>query len=150
MAQTYTCGLMLYSISVISTVLLSQVPSLAVHRGDNVLLPCSFLPGSGGGYLTWYRLGPNESVPLCILSVYSDGKSEAVYHNGFTQDHIKLHKTNSTCELINVDLSDSGLYYCGKMERYVEFDIATLVKVQGKEDKVLNLYLVCIYRQIKC
>ncbi|KAJ8337700.1 hypothetical protein SKAU_G00366660 [Synaphobranchus kaupii] len=52
MAQTYTCGLMVYSISVISTVLLSQVPSLAVHPGGNVLLPCSFLPGSGGGYLS--------------------------------------------------------------------------------------------------
>ncbi|KAJ8337695.1 hypothetical protein SKAU_G00366610 [Synaphobranchus kaupii] len=72
MAQTYTCGLMLYSISVISTVLLSQVPSLAVHPGDNVLLPCSFLPDSGGGYLSWFRLGPNESVPLCILSLYFD------------------------------------------------------------------------------
>ncbi|KAJ8337703.1 hypothetical protein SKAU_G00366690 [Synaphobranchus kaupii] len=132
MAQTYTCGLMLYSISVITTVLLSQVPSWEVHPGDNVLLPCSFLPGSVGGYLSWFWLGPNESGPLTILSVYDDTKAEVSYHNHFTQDHIKLHRTNSTCELINVDLSDSGLYVCGKMPQdYLIFDKATLVEVEG-------------------
>ncbi|KAJ8246820.1 hypothetical protein GJAV_G00255750 [Gymnothorax javanicus] len=98
------------------------------------MLPCSFVLGGAGGYFSWFRHGPNDSVPLCIMSMYDQPHPSVIYHNGFRQDHIKLHWTNSSCEIINVDSSDSGLYFCGFMqENYLRFDSATRVKVDAEE-----------------
>ncbi|KAG5853280.1 hypothetical protein ANANG_G00071430, partial [Anguilla anguilla] len=119
----------------IGRALLAEVPSVAVKRGDTVTLPCSFRIGGAGGYMGWFRHGPNDSVPLCIFSMYDSGHSEVKYHNNFRQEHIKLRQTNSSfdCEIINVDLSDSGLYFCGQMgTSKLVFNSATRVEVEGQ------------------
>ncbi|KAJ8246825.1 hypothetical protein GJAV_G00255800 [Gymnothorax javanicus] len=139
MARTYIDALLFFSTisGLIGTAVFSNVHNLAVKRGDNVKLPCSSFPHGAGGYFFWFRHGPNDSVPLCIMSVYGQYVSSVKYHNGFTQDHIKLHATNRTCEIINVDLSDSGLYFCGYMAEYsLKFDPATRVKVEQQEGQV--------------
>ncbi|XP_064181770.1 uncharacterized protein LOC135249971 isoform X1 [Anguilla rostrata] len=135
MARTYISVLMLYGTSLIGRALLAEVHSVAAKRGYNVRLPCSFRMSGAGGYMGWFRHGPNDSVPLCIFSVYDGGHSEVKHHNKFRQEHIKLHWTNSSfdCEIINVDLSDSGLYFCGQMTTSkLVFDSATRVEVEGQ------------------
>ncbi|XP_035266702.1 uncharacterized protein LOC118223815 isoform X2 [Anguilla anguilla] len=138
MARTYISVLMLYGTSLIGRALLAEVSSVVVKRGDTVTLPCSFRMSGAGGYMGWFRHGPNDSVPLCIFSVYDSGHSEVKHHNNFRRDHIKLlRRTNSSfgCEIINVDLSDSGLYFCGKMgTSKVVFDSATRVEVEDVTD----------------
>ncbi|KAG9346639.1 hypothetical protein JZ751_006950 [Albula glossodonta] len=82
------------------------------------------------GYLSWFRHGPNESVPLCILSVYTAEGSEASYHNGFRHERVKVNRTDGAIEIINVHLSDSGLYFCGAMpDNHVIFGTATFIQV---------------------
>ncbi|XP_064181772.1 uncharacterized protein LOC135249971 isoform X2 [Anguilla rostrata] len=137
MARTYISVLMLYGTSLIGRALLAEVHSVAAKRGYNVRLPCSFRMSGAGGYMGWFRHGPNDSVPLCIFSVYDGGHSEVKHHNKFRQEHIKLHWTNSSfdCEIINVDLSDSGLYFCGQMTTSkLVFDSATRVEVEDVTD----------------
>lgn len=86
-------------------------------------------------YIAWFKQ-INGSLPLCIVTQFVGDKSgDIIYLNGFKKDHIEMsaNKTFSSLKIVNVDVSDSGFYYCGSfLTNYMKFHNKTqLVVVNG-------------------
>ncbi|XP_029530283.2 uncharacterized protein LOC115138030 [Oncorhynchus nerka] len=127
---------------------------MVVHSGENVTLQCINVlkkPGQVG----WFKQ-VNGSEPLCITSMWSS--LPTVHHqNGFQGNHMKMVMTNITIFLTitEVDVADSGLYFCGMSDNYFIFTNATVLKVQDydkdstelygeEEDGTMNLFLLVV------
>ncbi|KAG7465283.1 hypothetical protein MATL_G00174700 [Megalops atlanticus] len=129
---------LLYWISLVPATLVSQPLLVTVKPGDAVTFLC-LNAMQAPGHLAWFRQGPNESVPLCILSSYSTVGAKVFYHNGFQSNRVKLHLANNSCTLkmMTVDVSDSGLYFCGIIpDNHMIFHNATFLRVKGNEEPV--------------
>uniref|UniRef100_A0A8C7JFF0 Immunoglobulin subtype domain-containing protein n=1 Tax=Oncorhynchus kisutch TaxID=8019 RepID=A0A8C7JFF0_ONCKI len=108
-------------------------------------------------------LNVNGSEPLCITSMWSSVPT--VHHqNGFQGRSMKMFMTNITIFLTitEVEVADSGLYFCGMSDTYFIFANATVLKVQGnpfntlsamtpnaqpfilEEDGTMNLFLLVV------
>ncbi|XP_038831522.1 novel immune-type receptor 7b [Salvelinus namaycush] len=46
--------------------------------------------------------------------------------------------------IAEVDVADSGLYFCGMSDNYFIFTNATVLKVQGEEDGTMSLFLLVV------
>ncbi|KAM9401356.1 uncharacterized protein ACWYII_030932 isoform 2-T2 [Salvelinus alpinus] len=59
-----------------------------------------------------------------------------IIKNGFQVNHMKMLITNRTIFLTitEVDVADSGLYFCGTLDNFFIFTNATVLKVQGHID----------------
>uniref|UniRef100_A0A4W5JN38 Ig-like domain-containing protein n=1 Tax=Hucho hucho TaxID=62062 RepID=A0A4W5JN38_9TELE len=101
----------------------------SVHSGENVTLQCINVLRKHG-QVGWFKQ-VNSTEPLCITSMWSS--LPAVHHqNGFQVKHMKMFMTNGTIflKITEVDVTDSGLYFCGMSENYFIFTNATVLKVQ--------------------
>uniref|UniRef100_A0A8C7MY62 Ig-like domain-containing protein n=1 Tax=Oncorhynchus kisutch TaxID=8019 RepID=A0A8C7MY62_ONCKI len=121
-------------------VCVSPPPLMVVHSGENVTLQCINVLKKPG-HVGWFKQ-VNGSEPLCITSMWSSVPT--VHHqNGFQGRSMKMFMTNITIFLTitEVEVADSGLYFCGMSDTYFIFANATVLKVQ---DGTMNLFLLVV------
>ncbi|XP_016396800.1 uncharacterized protein LOC107730468 [Sinocyclocheilus rhinocerous] len=109
-----THPLMLLLIGVIFVKQASLTFVKTVNSGTTVTLLCSNILKEPS-YIAWFRQ-TNYSLPLCIATQYvSVNPVDSIYFNGFKKNHVEMsvNKTFSSLKIVNVDVSDSGIFYCG-------------------------------------
>uniref|UniRef100_A0A4W5JMX7 Ig-like domain-containing protein n=1 Tax=Hucho hucho TaxID=62062 RepID=A0A4W5JMX7_9TELE len=108
----------------------SPPPLMEVHSGENVTLQCINVLKTPGK-VSWFKQ-VNSSEPLCITSMWSS-MPNVHHYNGFQVKRMKMFTTNGTIflKITEVDVADSGLYFCGMSDSYFIFTNATVLKVQG-------------------
>uniref|UniRef100_A0A7N6AZB1 Ig-like domain-containing protein n=1 Tax=Anabas testudineus TaxID=64144 RepID=A0A7N6AZB1_ANATE len=121
----------------------SESQTVEVQPGEEVTLLCSNIskhPSSTHWFRVVYR-----TKPRCISSMYgSDG--EASYCDGF-QNGFEMSSNTSTVflKIKPVDLSDSGLYFCGfYINTHTVITSATYLNVQDDPDGTTNLMTVIL------
>ncbi|KAM9401354.1 uncharacterized protein ACWYII_030931 [Salvelinus alpinus] len=133
MERIYIPALVLYGFYLTHVVSVSPPHLVVVHLGENVTLQCINVLKTPG-HVGWFKQ-VNSSEPLCITSMWSS--VPIVHHqNGFQVNHMKMFMTNRTIFLTitEVDVADSGLYFCGMSDNYFIFTNATVLRVQGHKD----------------
>lgn len=103
---------------------------MVVRSGENVTLQCINVLKKTG-HIGWFKQ-VNSSEPLCITSMWSS--LPTVHHqNGFHGNHMKMLITNRTTflRITEVDVADSGLYFCGMYDQYFIFTNMTFLMVPG-------------------
>ncbi|XP_074480217.1 uncharacterized protein LOC141760974 [Sebastes fasciatus] len=132
---TLITALLLCSLSSVSG---SESQTVKVQSGDEVTLMCTDIT-SGRTQTEWFRV-INRTKPSCISSMYGfDG--EALLCDGF-QNRFEMSSNKSTVflKIKRVDLSDSGLYFCGfYMDAHTVIASATYLIVQEEFDVTANL-----------
>ncbi|KAL7375615.1 hypothetical protein ABVT39_020783 [Epinephelus coioides] len=126
---TFTSALLLCCLSWIS-VSGSESHTVEVQPGEEVTLTCTNI-SSSPCQTDWFRL-INRAKPSCISSMY-EADGEASFCDGF-QSGFEMSSNISTVflKIKRVDLSDSGLYFCGfYKDTHTVIASATHLKVQG-------------------
>uniref|UniRef100_UPI003AABA6B6 uncharacterized protein isoform X2 n=1 Tax=Centroberyx gerrardi TaxID=166262 RepID=UPI003AABA6B6 len=130
MSYTLVTALLLCNLSWIP-VSVSESQTVEVQPGEEVTLTCTNI-SSSPIYSEWFRVG-NRSEPCCISSMYKSDDNPW-FCDGFQNGKFEMRSNISTLflKIKQVDLSDSGLYFCGF---YRDGDTvivnATYLKVQG-------------------
>ncbi|XP_026100604.1 putative immune-type receptor 7b [Carassius auratus] len=109
-----THPLMLFLIGIIFVKQASLTLVKTVNIGTTVTLLCSNILKEPS-YIAWFKK-TNDSLPLCIATQYvSDKPPDSIYLNGFNKNHIEMsvNRTFSSLKIVKVDISDSGIFYCG-------------------------------------
>ncbi|XP_071394026.1 uncharacterized protein [Centroberyx affinis] len=143
MSYTLVTALLLCNLSWIP-VLVSESQTVEVQPGKEVTLMCTNI-SSFPTHSEWFRL-VNRSKPCCISSMY-DSNGTASFCDGFQNGKFEMRSNISTLFLkINqVDLSDSGLYFCGfYINRHTVTVNPTYLKVQEKPDGITSLASVIL------
>ncbi|KAL4006400.1 Bardet-Biedl syndrome 4 protein [Sarotherodon galilaeus] len=91
---------------------MQRICTVEVQPGENATLLCSNF-SSFPTHTIWFRL-VNQTSPICISSIYNFAQP-SVLCNGIEREKIELTSNISTIflKIKQVDLSDSGLYFCG-------------------------------------
>ncbi|XP_034712769.1 uncharacterized protein LOC117934845 isoform X2 [Etheostoma cragini] len=129
---TLISALLLCSLSWIS-VSASESHTVDVQSGGDVTLMCSNISKTPT-QTEWFRL-INRNKPSCVSSMYGSD-SEASLCDEF-QNRFEMSSKISTVflQIKRVDLSDSGLYFCGfYKDGHTVIANATYLKVQGNSE----------------
>uniref|UniRef100_UPI003AAA5A10 uncharacterized protein isoform X4 n=1 Tax=Centroberyx gerrardi TaxID=166262 RepID=UPI003AAA5A10 len=143
MSYTLVTALLLCNLSWIP-VSVSESQTVEVQPGEEVTLTCTNI-SSSPIYSEWFRVG-NRSEPCCISSMYKSDDNPW-FCDGFQNGKFEMRSNISTLflKIKQVDLSDSGLYFCGF---YRDGDTvivnATYLKVQEKPDGITSLASVIL------
>uniref|UniRef100_A0A8C2EXI7 Ig-like domain-containing protein n=1 Tax=Cyprinus carpio TaxID=7962 RepID=A0A8C2EXI7_CYPCA len=84
-------------------------------KGKLLSLSCVQTSLKGPIYIAWFKL-TSDSLPLCIATQYVGEKpADSIYFNGFKKTHVEMsvNKTLSSLNTLNLEISDSGIFYCG-------------------------------------
>ncbi|XP_038586381.1 uncharacterized protein LOC119911552 [Micropterus salmoides] len=124
---------LLFTFSWIS-VSVSEFHTVEVQPGEEVKLMCSNF-SSLPSHINWFRLNnrPNAS---CISSMFSSD-TNATFCDGFQNNKFNMTSNTTTIflKIKQVDLSDSGLYFCGFYSNGNSVIVsATYLKVQEAFD----------------
>lgn len=117
---------------------LSESQTVKVQTGKEVTLMCGNF-SSSPNQTYWFKL-VNRSKPSCIAFM-NDSIGPASFCGGFTNANFKMSSNISTVflKIKRVDLSDSGLYFCGYyLRQHTVIASTTYLKVKGKN--VLNYF----------
>ncbi|XP_071334065.1 T-cell surface glycoprotein CD8 beta chain-like [Trachinotus anak] len=136
-------ALLLSSLSGIS-VSASEFQTVEVQSGEEATLLCSNFTSSPS-QIIWFRL-VNRTQPRCISSMYNS-ITPASFCSGFENGKFEATSNISTVFLRvkHVDLSDSGLYFCGFfLNKYSVIVSATYLKVREEPCEVTNLVSVIL------
>uniref|UniRef100_A0A3B4V3U9 Uncharacterized LOC111226961 n=1 Tax=Seriola dumerili TaxID=41447 RepID=A0A3B4V3U9_SERDU len=100
------CSLSWFSLSV------SEFYTVEVQPGEEVTLLCTNYTSSPT-QMSWFR-AVKRLKPHCVVSIFKPSES-ASYCGGFQNDRFNVTSNISTIflKIKQVDLSDSGLYFCG-------------------------------------
>ncbi|XP_018599877.1 uncharacterized protein LOC108929672 [Scleropages formosus] len=134
-AHFWTQILALCQICFIHLELLALPESLVVSQGENVTFLCSDIMKSPG-HVAWFRQN-DGTVPLCILSMFSTEKFVS-HHNGARPERTFMDYagSNFVLRIKHVDLSDTGLYFCGMIwGTIMVFNNATFLRVRGNKER---------------
>ncbi|XP_031144329.1 uncharacterized protein LOC116042320 isoform X5 [Sander lucioperca] len=139
---TLISALLLCSLSWIS-VSASESHTVEVQSGGDVTLMCSNI-STVPTQTEWFRV-INRTKPSCVSSMYgSDSKPS--FCDGF-QNRFEMSSNISTVflKIKRVDLSDSGLYFCGfYIDGHTVIASATHLKVQEESDGMTNFLIVIL------
>ncbi|XP_073692774.1 T cell receptor alpha chain MC.7.G5-like [Garra rufa] len=106
----------LWVLGLFTAVQSSQTVKLSAQPGENVTVWCPHTTKTGKN-IHWFKQ-TNSSVPIAIVYMmitYQFKVLHKSYLNGFRQDRMlmSLNTENTSLTILNVDIYDSGLYYCG-------------------------------------
>ncbi|XP_042258259.1 uncharacterized protein LOC121890063 [Thunnus maccoyii] len=132
MNLTLITAFILCSISWIS-VSLSESHTVEVQSGENVTLQCT-KTYKGQATTSWFRL-VNRTKASCISTMISSGTVR--YCDGFINGKFQMSSNISTVSLNikEVDLSDSGVYFCGFNIYGQTFLSVIHLNVEGSDDE---------------
>ncbi|XP_034712771.1 uncharacterized protein LOC117934845 isoform X3 [Etheostoma cragini] len=139
---TLISALLLCSLSWIS-VSASESHTVDVQSGGDVTLMCSNISKTPT-QTEWFRL-INRNKPSCVSSMYGSD-SEASLCDEF-QNRFEMSSKISTVflQIKRVDLSDSGLYFCGfYKDGHTVIANATYLKVQEESDGMTDVMSVIL------
>ncbi|XP_044039081.1 uncharacterized protein LOC122869816 isoform X2 [Siniperca chuatsi] len=111
--------------------LISESQTVEVQPGEDVTLLCSNI-SKHPTQTEWFRM-LNRTKPSCISSMYESG-SEALFCDGYQEGKFEMSANVTTVflKIKRVDLSDSGLYFCGFYRNtHTVIASATYLNVQG-------------------
>ncbi|XP_029617725.1 uncharacterized protein LOC115199239 [Salmo trutta] len=125
-----------------SVVSASPPPSVVAHPGENFTFQCTDVTVAPG-HVGWFKQD-NGSEPLCIAYMYSS-EPAVQHHNGFQPSHMEMLISHRIIflKITEVDVADSGVYFCGMFDEYIIFTNATVLKVQGHKDSEKDLREHC-------
>uniref|UniRef100_A0A4W5LBK1 Ig-like domain-containing protein n=1 Tax=Hucho hucho TaxID=62062 RepID=A0A4W5LBK1_9TELE len=91
---------------------------------------CTDVTGAPG-HVGWFKQ-VNDSEPLCIASMYSS-EPTVQHHNGFQPSHMEMLISHGIIflKITEVDVADSGFFFCGMFDKYIIFTNMTFLMVQG-------------------
>uniref|UniRef100_UPI003AAFD8CE uncharacterized protein n=1 Tax=Centroberyx gerrardi TaxID=166262 RepID=UPI003AAFD8CE len=138
MSYTLVTALLLCNLSWIP-VSVSESQTVEVQPGGEVTLMCTNI-SSSPTYSEWFRV-VNRAKPCCIFSM-SKSDDDARLCDGFQNGKFEMTSNVSTVflKIKQVDLSDSGLYFCGLyIDGHTVIVNATYLKVQEKPDGITSL-----------
>ncbi len=112
----------------------SQTVNLSAQPGENVTIWCQHNTNVGKN-IHWFKQ-TNNSVPIAIVYMmvtYQLKELKATYLNDFQQDRLlmSLSTENTSLKMLNVDVSDSGLYFCGWESWVMVFGDGTQLDIKG-------------------
>ncbi|XP_028462092.1 uncharacterized protein LOC114574014 [Perca flavescens] len=135
-------ALLLCSLSWIS-VSASESHTVEVQSGGDVTLMCSNI-SSTPTQTEWFRV-INRTKPSCVSSMYgSDGKPSFCdgFQNGF---EMSSNISSVFLKIKRVDLSDSGLYFCGfYIDGHTVIAGSTHLKAQEESEGMTNVMIVIL------
>uniref|UniRef100_UPI003AABF953 uncharacterized protein n=1 Tax=Centroberyx gerrardi TaxID=166262 RepID=UPI003AABF953 len=104
---------------------------LYANLGDNVTLPC--LHPSSDTYLSWYKQAAGEK-PQLISYYYTHSSKSNVFKPPF-KDNLRFSVETEAglydLNILNVQPSDSAMYYCGRTSiTVIEFDNGTFLVIK--------------------
>ncbi|KAK7176854.1 hypothetical protein R3I93_000945 [Phoxinus phoxinus] len=112
----------------------SQTTNMSAQPGDNVTICCQHTLNIGKT-MHWFKQ-TNSAVPLRIVYMMLPYDIEVVptYLKGFQPDRLvmSLNSKNSSLSILNVDISDSGLYYCGWDNQVIRFGDGTNLDIKER------------------
>uniref|UniRef100_A0A8C2JVV0 Ig-like domain-containing protein n=1 Tax=Cyprinus carpio TaxID=7962 RepID=A0A8C2JVV0_CYPCA len=116
MVHLIISALLICGMGLLTAVKSSQIVNLSAQAGKNVTIWCQHTSESGIN-IHWFKQ-TNNSVPIAIVYMMISYQLKEIhkrYLNGFQQDHLlmSLNIKNTSLRILNVDVSDSGLYFCG-------------------------------------
>uniref|UniRef100_A0A8C1J647 Ig-like domain-containing protein n=1 Tax=Cyprinus carpio TaxID=7962 RepID=A0A8C1J647_CYPCA len=115
--------------------------NLSAQPGENVTVWCQHTSETGIN-IHWFKQ-TNSSVPIAIVYMMISYQLKEIhkrYLNCFQQDRIlmSLNIKNTSLRILNVDVSDSGLYFCGWDSRMMTFSDGTNLDIKVKCDLILT------------
>ncbi|XP_051285136.1 uncharacterized protein LOC127379514 [Dicentrarchus labrax] len=116
----------------------SEFHTVEVQPGEDVTMLCSNF-SSVPTQTTWYKL-VKSSQPHCVSSMFSSTDS-ASHCDGFKSGKFEMSSNNSSVflKIKQVDLSDSGLYFCGfYITKNLVIVDATFLEVQEVLDGIMK------------
>ncbi|XP_048041398.1 uncharacterized protein LOC125265308 isoform X2 [Megalobrama amblycephala] len=116
MVHLIISALLICGMGLLTVVKSSQTANISARPGDNVTIWCQHT-AKPAEYIHWFKQ-TNSAVPLIIVYVmitHQLKKLQIKYLSGFQSDRLvmSLNTKNTSLRILNVDISDSGLYYCG-------------------------------------
>ncbi|XP_053199001.1 uncharacterized protein LOC128383394 [Scomber japonicus] len=134
----FLCSLSWVSVSV------SESQTIKVQPGEEVTLQCSNISATPT-QTDWFRV-VNGTKASCIASMY-EPKVKASLCDGFQNTKFEMSSNISTVflKITQVDLSDSGLYFCGfYINTHTVIADVTELQVQEESDGRINLMSVIL------
>ncbi|KAF4111478.1 uncharacterized protein LOC131544932 [Onychostoma macrolepis] len=112
----------------------SQSTNITAHPGDSVTIWCQHTTNTGNN-IHWFKQ-TNSAVPLSIVYMMLPYELEvkATYLNGFQPDRLvmSLNSKSTSLKILNVDISDSGLYFCGWQNWVMAFGDGTHLDIKER------------------
>ncbi|XP_016370137.1 uncharacterized protein LOC107709978 [Sinocyclocheilus rhinocerous] len=133
MVHLIISALLICGMGLLTAVKSSQIVNLSAQPGENVTIWCQHTSETGIN-IHWFKQ-TNSSVPIAIVYMmisYQLKEIHKMYLNGFQQDRLlmTLNSKNTSLTILNVDVSDSGLYFCGWESLIITFGDGTHLDIK--------------------
>ncbi|XP_051501444.1 novel immune-type receptor 7b [Myxocyprinus asiaticus] len=131
--------LIFFLIGVIFIKWISPAIVKTVGSGTSVSLLCSNIL-TEPSYIAWFKQTKNGSLPFCVVTQFTyKSQADPIYFNGFKMNHIEMavNDTISSLKIVNAEVSDSGIFFCGSFLRnHMVFHNSTQLVVNGIDQSI--------------